>query len=97
MRVIRHSRNGHDASSYFQLPLFPEGAEYPSLFAKYDRQGQDWLRRVSEEDRKVFSKIGLRELRIKRPDFHRMGGKARASLGIRGYRGRFISLHKEKE
>lgn len=33
--------------------------KYPGLFKnKYSLRGKDWLRRIPEEDRKVFSDIG---------------------------------------
>lgn len=48
--------------------------------------GRDWLRRLSAEDRKVFSDLGRQHTP---DDIHSLGGKARAQKAQRDARGRF--------
>jgi hypothetical protein len=60
--------------------------KYPNLFTSYpQRSGRDWLRNVSADDRKAFSRIG-REAHL----HGHLGGMARAAQAKRDSRGRFI-------
>jgi hypothetical protein len=61
---------------------------YPNMFRNTYRklEGKDWIRGVSEEDRRVFITIGLRHAQ-----WGKLGGIARARTGTRDKRGRFVS------
>jgi hypothetical protein len=62
-------------------------SEYKNIFkSRYpELKGKDWIKRIGEEDRKVFIHIGFVH-----SDYGRLGGKKRASTAKRDYRGRFI-------
>lgn len=49
-----------------------------------------WLRQLSEEDRKVFGRIGYEAAALKEINVNKIGGKARAAQAQRDHRGRFI-------
>lgn len=52
---------------------------------QYQLEGSDWLRRVSDEDRRAFSHIGR-----SRGEYGRKGGQARAANARRDHLGRFV-------
>lgn len=63
---------------------------YPDIFARYERLGKDWLRRVDKVDRVAFGQLGNMCARSRGFDFASKGGKARAAFARRNKQGRFI-------
>ncbi len=57
---------------------------YPGLFQQRTRTGRDWLRRIPQDDRKAFARIGMEA-----HNYGRQGGKARAANAKRDQKGRF--------
>jgi hypothetical protein len=59
---------------------------YPNLFkSRYILKGKDWIKSISEEDKRAFIQIGF-----KHSDYGRKGGLHRAKFGKRDGKGRFV-------
>jgi len=52
--------------------------------------GRDWLSRLPDDERKCFSRWGLRSARLKGVCLPKIGGKARAARAQRDARGKFL-------